>query len=149
MLGRRRDHANRGSLVPEVKQDQRKLQRERERREARTRRYISYARGEELSTAKAAQGVVCPFALPSPAFFSSSAHLAFHRAQGVPLRTVFLYEPFSSTKRFPPTLESPEGSFSVKSLLQTYLRCLSYSRFFQGTDVSLEYDASPLSYACY
>lgn len=60
-----------------------------ERREAR--RYISYARGEvrrrsggELSTAKAAQGVVCPFTLPSPsAFFccfSGVLNSLFHRA---------------------------------------------------------------------
>lgn len=59
------------------------------RREAR--RYISYARGEvrrrsggELSTAKAAQGVVCPFTLPSPsAFFccfSGVLNSLFHRA---------------------------------------------------------------------
>ena len=62
------------------------------RRGARTRRYISYARGEvrrrsggELSTAKAAQGVVCPFTLPSPAFFFSSA--LFWRCARLPLGT--------------------------------------------------------------
>ena len=59
---------NRGSLVLEVKEDERERvrERERERRGAQARRYISYARGEvrrrsggELSsTAKAAQGVV-------------------------------------------------------------------------------------------
>lgn len=56
-------------------------ERREEREEARARRYISYARGEvrrrsggELSTAKAAQGVVCPFTLPSPsAFFCYSS----------------------------------------------------------------------------
>lgn len=64
-------------MVPEVKEyEEEKKEEKGERREARARRYISYARGEvrrgsggELSTAKAAQGVVCPFTLPSPSAF--------------------------------------------------------------------------------
>lgn len=72
------DHVNRGSRGERGRGGEER----RERREE-ARRYISYARGEvrrrsggELSTAKAAQGVVCPFTLPSPSAFFCRVSLA-------------------------------------------------------------------------